>query len=326
MELTLVVQTGDDAGRRIPVPSGAPLRVGRAFPAEVLLVDDPMLSNLHFSIVCEPNGGRLRDLGSRFGTFLNGHKVLEAVLRNGDEIKAGRTVFAVALTGLPPDATPAAAAAVGPSFTVPPDDPTVPAADTETTLDRIGVVLAEPPPQPAGLSSVQRRLLDLLREQPAPLYALLDAAREPSIVNRLTASELEHQSLYDGEKGQELAPFGPWLVRLPPTTALLEELVRDGWGNSWGVYLTCERELADVRRHLRKFLTVKLPDGRQVYFRYYDPRVLRTYLPTCTPEELTSFFGPIRRYILESPDPTEALEFAAAHRDWRKATLTNPPV
>ena len=31
------------------------------------------------------------------------------------------------------------------------------------------------------------------------------------------------------------------------------------------------------RGHLRKFLISKLPDGRQVYFRYYDPRVLRTY-------------------------------------------------
>ncbi len=28
-------------------------------------------------------------------------------------------------------------------------------------------------------------------------------------------------------------------------------------------------------------------------FRYYDPRVLRVYLPTCSPAEFARFFGPI---------------------------------
>src|SRR5205085_32358 len=84
-------RTGDHAGRRIPVPSGAPVRVGRQPPSEVRLADDPMLSNLHFSVECADTGCTVRDLGSRFGTLLNGHKVVEAALKNGDEIKAGRT-------------------------------------------------------------------------------------------------------------------------------------------------------------------------------------------------------------------------------------------
>lgn len=322
MELTLVVRTGDDAGRRIPVPIGSPVRVGRAPPSEVRFADDPMLSSLHFSVEFGPDGaGRLRDLGSRFGTQLNGHKVVEAALKDGDEIKAGRTVFAVALAGPAPDSAAELAVGGGPPAPAPAPAPTAAGAGAGATLARPGVVLAEPPPPAATLSPTHRRLLDLLRGQTAPLYAVLDAAREPSVVDRLSASGQEHQTLYDGDKGQELAPFGPWLVRLPPAASLLEDLVRDGWGHSWGVYLTCEQGLAEVRRHLRKFLLAKLPDGRQVYFRYYDPRVLRTYLPTCLPDEMASFFGPIRRYILESPDPAEALEFAASYKDWRKVAL-----
>jgi hypothetical protein len=139
-------------------------------------------------------------------------------------------------------------------------------------------------------------------------------------VDRLKGSGQEHQTLYDGAKGEELAGFGPWLVRLTPA-GLLEDLVRDGWGKSWGVYLTCDAGLADVRRHLRKFLMAKLPDGREVYFRFYDPRVLRTYLPACLPDEMASFFGPIRRYILEGPDPAEVLEFGEKYADWRKVAL-----
>jgi hypothetical protein len=311
MELSLVVRTGEDAGRRIPVPSGAPVRVGRTPPSEVRLPDDPMLSNLHFSVECGPAGGRVRDLGSRFGTLLNGVKVIEGTLKDGDEITAGRTVFAVALAGPPADPT----VVVGGPGT---------AGDADTILGRPGVVPADPPPPPAAaLAPAQARLLDLLRRQPDPLFAVLDAAREPSVVDRLKGSGQEHQTLYDGAKGEDLAAFGPWLVRLPPPAGLLEDLVRDGWGKSWGVYLTSEAGLADVRRHLRKFLMAKLPDGRQVYFRYYDPRVLRTYLPTCLPDEMASFFGPVRRYILEGPDPAEAMEFAAAYKDWRKVTLSS---
>ena len=312
MELSLVVRTGEDAGRRIPVPSGAPVRVGRTSPSEVRVADDPMLSNLHFSVEYGPDGGRVRDLGSRFGTWLNGVKVIEGTLKDGDEITAGRTVFAVALAGPPPDSA---------TVVVVPDATTE--ADADTTLGRPGVVPADPPPPPAdALTPAQARLLDLLRRQPAPLFAILDAAREPSVVDRLKGSGQEHQTLYDGAKGEELAAFGPWLVRLPPPADLLEGLVRDGWGESWGVYLTSEAGLSDVRRHLRKFLMAKLPDGRQMYFRFYDPRVLRTYLPTCKSDELASFFGPIRRYILEGPGADEVLEFAAAHKDWQKVPLT----
>lgn len=109
--------------------------------------------------------------------------------------------------------------------------------------------------------------------------------------------------------------------RIQPWSDELTELVAEGWGGSWGVYLTCSQPFAEVRKHLRRFLLVNLPDGRQVYFRYYDPRVLRTYLPTCTPAELTHFFGPIKRCFAESSDEDCVLEFASNHRDWKKQRL-----
>jgi hypothetical protein len=55
---------------------------------------------------------------------------------------------------------------------------------------------------------------------------------------------------------------------------------------------------------------VKLPDGKQVYFRFYDPRVLRVYLPTCTVEEMRTFFGPIKCFLTEGDKPEAALRFA----------------
>jgi len=47
----------------------------------------------------------------------------------------------------------------------------------------------------------------------------------------------------------------------------------------------------------------------QVYFRFYDPRVMRVFLPTCTPEDTTQFFGPIQNYLVEDESPEQLLRF-----------------
>ena len=51
--------------------------------------------------------------------------------------------------------------------------------------------------------------------------------------------------------------------------------------------------LEELRRHFRKFLKVEDPKGKSLIFRYYDPRVLRVYLPTCNAMELQTVFGPV---------------------------------
>jgi hypothetical protein len=302
--LTLTVSSGEDAGRKVPVLPGGPIRVGRAADANVRIADDAMLSNAHFEISCGTDAASVRDLGSRFGTFLNGTKIAEAGLKDGDEIKAGRTSFTVTWTGGAAPAPAAPAPAAAPVAAEPVLAAPAPPAVTPPPPDRSAAVLRLLATQPGG-----------------HLYGLLDAAKEPMIIDLLAASDLEHESLYEGEAGEEIAEFGPWLVHLKPGAELLATVARDGWGQSWGTFLVCEKDFAEVRRHLRKFLLIKLPDGRQVYFRFYDPRVLRTYLPTCTGPELETFFGPIRRLILESPDPMEALEFSSRHSEWKKTPL-----
>lgn len=312
MEFSLVVRSGDAAGKKIPVPPGESRRVGRQPPSDVRLSDDPMLSNQHFAVECDGEVCVLRDLGSKFGTLLNGQKIGEsAALRDGDEIQAGRTVFGVQVFGdiratpIHPSDLPVESPRLAPS---------TPAIELPAAA---GTAAAGAGP---ALTDRQRAVLDHLKKQ-AALHAVLDAARDPDVIPRLKASGVEHASLYEGQEGEELSAFGPWLARIPVDHPFLEELVRDGWGKSWGVFLTCHLTFPELRRHLRQFLMAKLPDGRQVCFRYYDPRVLRTYMPTCTAEEMSRFVGPVERYFSESADETELLEFGASYRDWRKVRL-----
>jgi hypothetical protein len=58
-------------------------------------------------------------------------------------------------------------------------------------------------------------------------------------------------------------------------------------------------------------------------FRYYDPRVLNAYLPTCTPQELKAVFGPLQAVIAETGDgqSLRAFEFGGATLHSREVKL-----
>jgi pSer/pThr/pTyr-binding forkhead associated (FHA) protein len=68
---------------------GGAATIGRAADNKVVIADQRVSS--HHSVVEPETGGghRLRDLGSRFGTMLNGQLVESAQLAQGDEIQIG---------------------------------------------------------------------------------------------------------------------------------------------------------------------------------------------------------------------------------------------
>ncbi len=140
-----------------------------------------------------------------------------------------------------------------------------------------------------------------------PLYAIVDAAQNDYIIQLLYqhAEKIEIQSLFEGSKGQEMASVAPYLVSFTtPDHPLLLTLIEKGWGNNWGVYLSCSGGFEAVRKQLRQCIRVKGSDGDYRLFRFYDPRVFREYLPSFDAEQLSLFFGEISHYWLEDANKT----------------------
>lgn len=160
-------------------------------------------------------------------------------------------------------------------------------------------------------------------EVPLSAYALLDAARDERIFDGLLKyqEELEFDSLYQGQLAEDLAEVAPYLVRLEPGHPFTDWLLDCAWGESWGIFVQARLDLDEVRRHLRKFTVVWTESGQSMIFRFYDPRVLRLFLPTCPAEDLTKFFGPLHRLIVEDADPATAL-----HVECREGALVSLPV
>ena len=133
-------------------------------------------------------------------------------------------------------------------------------------------------------------------------YILLDAARMHGDIYRARELNPDHTCLYEGDSEKFLSAVAPWLFSMPVGSAFATWVSEAGGGNSWGILLRCAEEPVILYKHLRKFLIVASDDGKEMHFRYYDPRVLRVFLPTCEPEQLIQFFGPINAFLVEDQD------------------------
>ncbi len=86
---SLSVVEGPDKGRRFLLRS-FPASLGRELGCTICL-EDPAVSNVHARLSRAEGATRLVDCESRNGTYLNGRKVADAVLEDGDLIAIGNT-------------------------------------------------------------------------------------------------------------------------------------------------------------------------------------------------------------------------------------------
>lgn len=89
---TLTVQSGPEAGRRVPLPDGTSY-LGRGDDADVKLAD-PLVSKRHARITITDKV-EIADLGSANGLVIGGDRVDRAVLRPQDSVTLGDTTISV---------------------------------------------------------------------------------------------------------------------------------------------------------------------------------------------------------------------------------------
>jgi hypothetical protein len=290
VKLVLEVIAGPGVGRKIHLSVGQQRSVGRGALADETLPDE-RLANTHFELRCDFRACRVRDVAGSGGTYVNGRPVAEVALKDGDRITAGSLTFLVRLTGTalqPPDPFP--------------------------------LPLPAPVPDAVGLA-------DYLRNERGALYAVLDGAREYDALRERGADTVAAaaarcgepcRSLLEGPRAEHQAAFGPWLVRVADDGAGLERLLAAGWGRAWGVFLSSPHDFDRVRDHLRRFLFVETQPKQLAYFRFYDPRVLRLFLPTCDAEQGGQLFDGVGAFLVEGPEPSRLLRFERDGREVRQ--------
>jgi hypothetical protein len=283
MQAVLEVTAGPHAGRKIVLRPGVPVRIGRTAKADYVVAEDTFLSSAHFYVECSSDRCVVRDLSSSNGTYLNGTRMSEGFLREGDVITAGQSSFAVHFD---------------PFAEAPAHEPVIPMDDTRSMPLAMP---AQPAPRGPELTAAQRGLLDVLRGLEHPVFAVLDGSAAAGLIDSARASGV----------AVELLSESPRVSILPvtPDSPAVQKLVAEAWGKGWGIYVTSHQTLAMLRNHLRRFQTLMTPDGVEFQFRLHNPALLRSFLPTLSGMEAKALFGPIAGILTEGAAPGDLMLF-----------------
>jgi len=167
------------------------------------------------------------------------------------------------------------------------------------------------------IETIQQQLWQANSKGQVPIvYVVLDGARDKEIERITRLGSLKSACLYEGKLTYKMAIAAPYLVRLEKDHPQTLEIIRKGWGNSWGVFAITYQGAThiNIRHNCRKIARVKGPNGKNLVFRYYDPRVLRTYITQCDINDAEKVFGPISEFIVEGEQPNTMHRFKRTER------------
>lgn len=147
--VTIAIRRPGEQPRTLMIAE-SPFVFGRSESAAFSVTEDTLLSRLHFVLECEGGYWRVRDLGSRNGTEVNGQPISEArILAPGDVIVAGRL-----------------------SVTYDPNRPPTPEAKKETAFQFVEDLAAPIHPSSTVVLRVENAQLDRVSSEPGMLNAL----------------------------------------------------------------------------------------------------------------------------------------------------------
>jgi hypothetical protein len=281
MVAVLEAISGPITGRRLEVRGGSIVRIGRTGKSDYAIAEDGYLSGLHFSVECDGTECRIRDMGSSNGTFVNGSRITDQVVREGDSIVAGGSTFRVHVD-LHVDLVPEMAG--GPRVSTAP--------------------MPIPIAGDSGYSPGEAALLNALYAPGEAVFAVVDPSRDSRIPTFLDAGGEAHLML--GENA--------FLVALPAGSRLGHVLIKDGWGRGWGFYATSPQGIEQIHAHFASFVNMRASTGAAITLRFWDPRVLRAMIPVMPPQEAEAFLGPCGRILVEAEKAEMALELCRTPR------------
>jgi hypothetical protein len=133
------------------------------------------------------------------------------------------------------------------------------------------------------------------------IYAIVDACNVPTAPKKaLDLGSQRAVSLYRGSAEQDFWDVAPYLLKVDEE--VVDWILANSSTEGWGIFVASKADLESLRLHLRHFLKVQSPKGEIWFFRFYDPRVLKPFLASCSRDELYTLFGPVLAFGTTQPE------------------------
>lgn len=156
---------------------------------------------------------------------------------------------------------------------------------------------------------MKQQLEKILFRKETHTYAILDGASIPDLPNKLYEMAPPNLCLYRGKLSPDLVYTAPYLVHLFPETPFTDWLLTESWGKHWGIFAQSHWSMPRMQKNFRLLLTVYDDTGKPMLFRFYDPRVLSTFMKSCNENELKVLFEKVRYYFAELTEDIQLLRF-----------------
>ena len=153
------------------------------------------------------------------------------------------------------------------------------------------------------------KLKQYLVSNSAWLYCILDGASVPELPMRLYETRAPNFCLFPGDLEPDMLYVAPFVVQLLPGNSMFDLVLNNGVGKHWGIFARSPHSIREMRRHFESLVRIYDERANSYVFRFYDPRVLRRYLPTCSEEELSAFFGKVESFFAETEDGKELTRY-----------------
>ena len=141
-------------------------------------------------------------------------------------------------------------------------------------------------------------------------YLILD----PCVVEHWLSTSINLNSnylpIFNEEFDIELKNVGPFIFKYSADSLFGKWIMDECIEKDFGILLVCDTDIIEIANHFRQFIRITTPDYILSYFRFYDPRVLRIFLPTCDAGQLREFFGPVTYYFCADDDPAFFLVYS----------------
>lgn len=151
----------------------------------------------------------------------------------------------------------------------------------------------------------------VIAAEPARLYALVDVAFDPELLDLLDASGEEFCALDETRERDDLGPTAPVLVAITPGAATLATLIEEAWATGAVMFVASEGSFRDVYRHALSLAGV---DPAVTALRFWDPAALRAVMDADDDASKRRLFGPITAFLVESSGPDALLRYALSER------------
>jgi hypothetical protein len=119
-----------------------------------------------------------------------------------------------------------------------------------------------------------------------------------------------HQSLFKKTKDEMLNDVAPYLFLVDDNGEKLKEEIEISLKET--MVVQSFQPLDILADHFREFIYQKV-NGRVCYFRFWDARVLKKFLPMCTEMQLRLFFRPVSNIIMADEIPGEVLQYSVQY-------------